>query len=97
MDQRGEKPLDQEQEKITASAGKLSVATRSAVLFGIASLGLYFLLFLFNDEIRHMAEATGRGDKTLFFVPIIIAFIFSIIHGAFTGHFWEALGVKAKK
>lgn len=68
-----------------------------ATLYGIASLGLYFLLFLFNDEIRQMAEATSRGDKSLFFVPIIIAFIFSIVHGAYTGYFWEALGISAKK
>lgn len=95
MDQTIDKPLTTDQ--ATAPARMVSVATRSAVLFGIASIGLYLLLFIFNDEIRHMAEATSRGDKTLFFVPIIIAFIFSIIHGAFTGHFWEALGVKAKK
>lgn len=75
----------------------MSTATRNAILYGIASLGLYFLLFLFNDEIRSMAEATSRGDKLLFFVPIIIAFIFSIVHGAFTGYFWEALGLTAKK
>jgi len=75
----------------------ISTATRYTILYGIASLGLYFLLFLFNDEIRLMAEATSRGDKTLFFVPIIIAFIFSIVHGAFTGYFWEALGLTAKK
>lgn len=67
------------------------------ILFGIASLGLYFLLFLFNDNIRQMAEATSRGDKSLFFIPIIIAFIFSVMHGAFTGYFWEALGITAKK
>ncbi|MFP3873963.1 MAG: hypothetical protein ACLFQT_09320 [Thiohalophilus sp.] len=68
-----------------------------AILYGIASLGLYFLLFLFNDEIRQLAEATSRGDKSLFFVPIIIALVFSLVHGAFTGYFWEALGISAKK
>lgn len=68
-----------------------------AILYGILSLGLYFLLFLFNDDIRQMAEATSRGDKSLFYIPIIIALVFSLVHGAFTGYFWEALGVTAKK
>ncbi|MGD8577121.1 MAG: hypothetical protein PVG13_08525 [Thiohalophilus sp.] len=83
----------------TPTPGKpmISTATRNAILFGIASLALYFLLFLFNDEIRQMAEATSRGDKSLFFIPIIIALVFSLVHGAFTGHFWEALGLTAKK
>jgi len=75
----------------------VSRAARYAVLYGITSLALYFLLFLFNDEIRQMAEATSRGDKTLFFVPIIVALVFSVVHGAFTGYFWEALGLTAKK
>lgn len=75
----------------------MSKATRYAILYGIGSLVLYFLLFLFNDEIRQMAEATSRGDKTLFFVPIIVALVFSLVHGAFTGYFWEALGLTAKK
>ncbi|MDZ7663379.1 hypothetical protein [Thiohalophilus sp.] len=74
----------------------MSPAARNAILYGIASIGLYFILFLFNNEIRQMAEAISRGDKTLFFIPIIIAFIFSIVHGAFTGTFWEALGLKAR-
>ena len=96
MDQSVEKPMGTTA-TATAPTSKISMATRSAILFGIASVGLYFLLFVFNDEIRLAAEATSRGDKSLFFIPIIIAFIFSIVHGAFTGHFWEALGVKAKK
>lgn len=75
----------------------VSSAARFAIFYGIGSLVLYFLLFLFNDEIRQMAEATSRGDKSLFFVPIVVAFIFSIVHGAFTGYFWEALGLTAKK
>ncbi len=87
------KPADKPAPKRTM----LSTATRYAILYGGLSLGLYILLFAFNDEIRHMAEATSRGDKTLFFVPIIIALVFSLVHGAFTGYFWEALGLKAKK
>lgn len=74
----------------------MSTATRNAIIYGIASVGLYFILFLFNDELRGMAELISRGDKQLFFIPIIIAFVFSIVHGAFTGAFWEALGLKAK-
>jgi hypothetical protein len=31
-----------------------------------------------------------------FIVPVIIAFIFSLVYGAFVSHFWDMLGVKAK-
>jgi hypothetical protein len=27
----------------------------------------------------------------------VIAFVFSYFHGSFTSHFWDTLGIKAKK
>jgi hypothetical protein len=30
-------------------------------------------------------------------VPVAMAFLFSLVHGAFTGHFWDVLGIKARK
>lgn len=43
-----------------------------------------------------LAQSTRRGDKRLFFVPIGIALLFSFVHGAFTGRFWDVLGLKAR-
>lgn len=63
---------------------------------GLSSLGLYFLLYWFNGDIKDLAQVTNAGDKSLFFVPILVALVFSFIHGAFTSQFWDALGVKAK-
>lgn len=64
-----------------------------AVLFGILTLALYFLLYLFEDEILAF---TSRGGW-YFIAPVVVAFVFSFAHGTFTGHFWDILGIKAKK
>lgn len=71
--------------------------TRAALFFGIMSAGLYFLLYTYNADIRAIGEATNRGDKSLFLLPIGLAFVFSIFHGLFTDRFWEAVGLKAKR
>jgi hypothetical protein len=70
---------------------------RCAAGFGIISIALYSLLYVFNTDLTHIAQDTHQGHKTWFFVPIVIALTFSLIHGSFTSHFWDALGVKAKK
>ncbi|MDY6991838.1 MAG: hypothetical protein SVR94_04420 [Pseudomonadota bacterium] len=62
------------------------------VILGLTSGILYFLLYLFNGEILNWSKQGGW----YFIVPISIAFIFSFVHGAFTSHFWDLLGVKAK-
>jgi hypothetical protein len=64
-----------------------------AVLFGVLTLALYFLLYLFEDEILAF---TSRG-RWYFIAPVVIAFVFSFTHGTFTGHFWDLLGIKARK
>lgn len=71
--------------------------SRCALLFGVLSVLLYTLLYLFNLDLTHIAQATHEGDKTFFFVPIVIALVFSLVHGNFTSHFWDVLGIKAKK
>ncbi|HSJ48115.1 MAG TPA: hypothetical protein VLA26_04640 [Gammaproteobacteria bacterium] len=63
---------------------------------GLASISLYVLLKLFSPELVQLAQATHAGNKGLFFVPILLALVFSFVHGAFTSHFWDVLGVKAK-
>jgi len=54
---------------------------------------LYAGLFLAEDPILRVAALGGWNVL----VPVAIAFTFSAVHGAFTGHFWDLLGVKARK
>lgn len=60
---------------------------------GICSGALYLLLYLYRDEI--MATFT-RTDGWYPALPIVTAFVFSLAHGAFTGYFWEVVGVTAR-
>lgn len=62
-------------------------------IYGLVALTLYFLLFLFEDQIL---EFTSRGGW-YFIGPVVIAFVISYVHGNFTSHFWDTLGIKAKK
>ncbi len=63
------------------------------LFMGILSVALYAVLLLNQDTI---SSYFGRGGIYAF-LPIITAFIFSFIHGSFTGDFWTVLGVEAKK
>lgn len=63
---------------------------------GMLSAALYAMLYIYNLDLTEMAQSTHAGHKGLFFLPIIIALVFSFIHGTFTSHFWDVLGVKAK-
>ncbi|MBI2752606.1 MAG: hypothetical protein HYX46_03700 [Betaproteobacteria bacterium] len=71
----------------------MSSLVRTAI-WGVGSLALYALLFLFSDETIELARRTRDGEKIWFVVPIVIAFLFSLVHGAFTGYFWDAIGLK---
>jgi hypothetical protein len=62
-------------------------------LSGIVTVLLYCGLFLNEREV--MAVFT-RTDGWYPFLPVIAAFAFSFAHGAFTGYFWEALGVRPR-
>lgn len=61
-------------------------------LLGLISGSLYFALYWFEEIILDWSKQGGW----YFLVPIVIAFTFSLVHGSFTGHFWDLLGVKAK-
>ncbi len=65
-----------------------------ALAFGAASVSMYAAMFFFSEELIEMAHQTRQGRKALFIVPIAIAFAFSYFHGAFTGYFWDVLGLK---
>mgnify|MGYP005850325307 CR=1 FL=1 len=67
------------------------------LLLGAASVGLYFLLFTYSDTLVELAARTRQGEKWLALVPLAVALVFSFVHGAFTGRFWELLGLRAKK
>lgn len=63
-----------------------------AVVYGVISFLLYALLYVFED---HILRWTVRG-RWFFVFPVLVAFVFSLFHGAFTGYFWDALGVRAR-
>jgi hypothetical protein len=68
-----------------------------ALALGAGSMVLYALLYRYSADLVQLAELTHQGHKAFFFVPIAVALVFSLIHGAFTGHFWDALGLKPKR
>lgn len=65
------------------------------LLYGCASIALYMLLFIYSEQLVNWAYETKSGHKLLFIVPVAIAFVFSYFHGAFTGYFWETIGLRA--
>ena len=67
-------------------------ALTKTLVYGVISIGLYAMLYLFNEKIL---EYSKQG-QWYFFLPVLIAFVFSIVHGNFTGQFWDLFGVKAK-
>lgn len=66
-------------------------AKRKAVVYGCISAALYAVLYAKSETI--MTYFT----KGHFFavLPVAAAFLFSFVHGNFTGNFWTALGVNA--
>jgi len=79
------------------TAGRSPRALVVTLVLGTASAALYFLLYLFSDTLPGLAAATRQGEKLYALVPLVIAMVFSFVHGAFTGHFWDLLGLRAKK
>ena len=86
---------------MTASSSPTTRSPRALVItiiLGAASTSLYGLLYLFADELPELAALNRRGEHKIYaLIPILIALIFSFVHGAFTGHFWDLLGLRAKK
>lgn len=77
--------------------GEKILRQRMTILLGGMSVFLYALLYIFSDKLVELAQITHQGDHSLFFVPVVIALIFSFVHGAFTSHFWDAVGIKPKQ
>lgn len=67
-------------------------ALTRTLLYGALSVALYLLLYLFEERVLALSKHGGW----YFFVPMTIAFVFSVVHGNFTGQFWDLFGIKAK-
>lgn len=80
------------QQKKTAPAPKKSY-TLPMVIFGAMSIGLYVALFRYQDWVTD--TFTKGGIYTTW--PILTAFVFSFIHGAFASNLLSFLGIEAKK
>ena len=65
----------------------------AAIILGIISLGLYVGLLTQQEVVNEYFTKGG----VYAFLPIATAFIFSFVHGNFTGNFWTVLGVEASK
>lgn len=63
------------------------------LLMGIVSIALYVALLMYQETIN---SYFGRGGVYAL-LPIVTAFIFSFVHGSFTGNFWTVLGIEAAK
>jgi len=65
----------------------------AAIILGIISLGLYVGLLTQQEVVNEYFTKGG----VYAFLPIAAAFLFSVVHGNFTGNFWTLLGVEASK
>ncbi len=79
-------------EEIMVKKGK---GKQMARLLGFGALTAVLYWLLFHHETR-VLWLSSQG-KWAFWAPVTIAFVISYTHGAFTGEFWDLLGVKAKK
>lgn len=64
-----------------------------AFLFGLVSIGLYWVTFINEATVREI-WAKGGAYAAL---PILTVFIFSFVHGAFANYFFSMIGLEAKK
>lgn len=76
-----------------ATAGSKKKPVGKMLVMGLISVALYTLLLTRQDVVNSMF---GKGGWYAF-LPIITAFVFSFVHGSFTGDFWTVLGVEAAK
>lgn len=61
-------------------------------ILGAIVAALYAAMFVYETEVLRLCALGGWG----FLFPVGVAFVFSIFHGAFTGLFWDVLGVRPK-
>lgn len=80
--------------------GRLSMSEKTrkrnvgkTLIFGVAAVALYAAVFTHADFITNLSAKGGFYAV----VPVITVFLFSYVHGSFTGAFWSALGIEASK
>lgn len=76
-----------------ASSSSKKKPVGKMVIMGVISIALYAGLLLKQDIIN---SYTAQGGLYAF-LPIATAFLFSFVHGSFTGDFWTVLGIEASK
>jgi hypothetical protein len=65
----------------------------AAIILGIISVALYVGLLTQQEVVNEYFTKGG----VYAFLPIVAAFLFSFVHGNFTGNFWTVLGIEASK
>ena len=65
----------------------------AAIILGVISLALYVGLLTQQEVVNEYFTKGG----VYAFLPIGAAFLFSLVHGNFTGNFWTVLGIEASK
>ena len=68
-------------------------ALKTTVIFGLGTAALYAAVFLNSGLV--MKYFTKGGMYGL--LPVATVFLFSFVHGTFSGSFWSALGIEASK
>jgi len=63
------------------------------LVMGLISIALYTYLLSNQDQVN---STFGKGGWYAL-LPIIVAFVFSFVHGSFTGDFWTVLGIEAAR
>lgn len=63
------------------------------ILAGAVSAVLYWALLANQGTVN---DYFSRGGLFAL-LPIAVAFVFSFVHGSFTGNFWTVIGVEAAK
>lgn len=68
-----------------------STAKTKAILFGAISIALYAAVFTFSQPLLKLCAHGGMYTV----IPVATVFLFSYVHGTFTGNVWTALGIEA--
>ena len=63
-------------------------------LSGAVSCMLYLLLYLHEADVM---RTFTRTDGFYPLLPVIAALVFSFVHGAFAGYFWDVLGITGRR
>ena len=63
------------------------------LVMGLLSAAMYTFLLMKQTTINSYTAMGGAYA----FLPIATAFLFSYVHGSFTGNFWTILGIEASK